>query len=578
MNTQQWKNVLDHLDEDIVDSAAEHLSSDADGDSSEYHPDSKPREYRNIGRKRRHGGLFLGIGAAAAAAVAGVVVISNRAQQPVPVSAGAALRSASVEASDSLVIEDPAELVSAFKVSGNTVTVPSEFSAAELPLFQQYFYGTWSGQETMINLCYSANSAFGEDYVCTGIEQSADGCYMGALNSVSEYDLWFVPAESTDTMYIYRNVSLNDGAVIYDENGAVSCEETEKFEKYSASPNEYNVLGYFGRVKLADTVGMTPNALYNNVELDTFDGSDAGEAHWIREAGGYSSPWDKVVLKDQTDSSFVMSMAFTQSDDIARTMYFDLYWSLDDNGTWSMHNVRKSRDVFAMTADDLRVTLTLSDFDIFEMYFAGTWTSDTEEFLLNYTQDIFGCTGTCGGFYADVDGWYMYRLLPSTALESTVDGLWQHTQVYFVPYDDPNKMYVYEPDIFGYAGQENYLAVYTHTDSSLEELDASHMSWLGLQRWILDTRSTYDENSLSNAVYSAFKDIGNDSVSILNYNGSGDPFEGFVIEELSVGKYRLSFQLFDHNNKSEWVSVVLKFTDNIWEMLPVDGITADTAG
>lgn len=28
MNSQQWKNVLDHLDEDIVDSAAEHLSSD----------------------------------------------------------------------------------------------------------------------------------------------------------------------------------------------------------------------------------------------------------------------------------------------------------------------------------------------------------------------------------------------------------------------------------------------------------------------------------------------------------------------------------------------------------------------
>ena len=52
MNSQQWKNVLDHLDEDIVDSAAEHLSSDdADEDSTEYHPDSKPREYRNISRK-----------------------------------------------------------------------------------------------------------------------------------------------------------------------------------------------------------------------------------------------------------------------------------------------------------------------------------------------------------------------------------------------------------------------------------------------------------------------------------------------------------------------------------------------
>lgn len=506
MDSQQWKNVLDKLDEDIVNSAAERFSSSDADDEPFQSPDDRAREYKNISRKSKHGGIFIGIGSVvAAAAVTGIVLVKNlpEKQTPVPISDGAVLKSASAAAAETLEIENAAELVSSFTVESgaNIGAIPADFSADSFSLFDTYFYGSWSGADNILNLCYSANSAFDDDYICTGIEQTSSGCYMGAQDG-QHYDLWFVPAESADTMYIFRDISLTDGALQYNDDGTISCEYAEKFEKFADSPTEYNTLGYFGKIKLADLLGMTYDALYNNVELDTFNGSDAGEAHWIREDGGYSSPWDKVVLKDQTDSSFVMSMAFTQSDNAGKTMYFDLYWSLDDNGTWGMQDVKKSKDVFAMTADDLRVTLTLSDFDIFEKYFAGTWTSDTDEFVLNYTQDIFDCTGTCGGFYADDDGWYMYTLITSTALESTTDGLWQHIRVDFIPYDDPNTMYVYEPDIFGYAGQENYLGVYTHTDFSLDELDTSHMSWLGLQRWILDTRSTSDENSLSKVLYS----------------------------------------------------------------------------
>lgn len=577
MNSQQWQRVLDDLDEDIVNSAAERFSSaDADEDPSQYPADSSPREYKNISRKKKRGGLFVGLGSvAAAAAITGIVLVRNvPVQQDTPeLTDGASLKAASAmttTAPSPLEIEDAAGLVSSFTAEQehDINMIPAGFSGASLTLFKE-FYGTWTGTETTIDLCYSANSAFGDDYTCTGIDETAAGCYMGA-QSGSQYDLWFVrPADNSGTMYIYRNVSLSDGVIQYNADGTISCERTEKFQLSSTSPNEYNVLGYFGKVKLADDLGMTPDALYNKVELDTYSGSDAGEAHWIRADRGYSSPWDKVVLKVQTQDSIVMSMAFTQSDDSLRTMYFDMYWYLADSGEWVLQDVQKSRDVFALTADDLRVTLTLSDLDIFEMYFAGTWTSDTDEFVLGYSQDIFD-SSYCGGFYTDQDGWYMYRVMGSEAD--------RYTQVFYISYDDPFTMYLYEPDKFGYSMQDNYLAVYTHADSGLDELDTSHMSWLGLQRWILDIYSTSNENSLAKTVYSAFRDIGNENTNADNYNGSGDPFEGYVIEELSAGSYRLTFQIFDQENNSQWVSVVLKKVGSEWEVLPADGITADTVG
>lgn len=579
MNSQQWKNVLDQLDEDIVNSAAERLSSaESDEDPSQYPADSSPREYKNISRKKKRGGLFIGIGSvAAAAAVTGIVLVRNVPvqQETSELTDGASFKAASAvttTAPSPLVVEDAAGLVSSFTAEqGHDIDVfPAGFSGASLTLFEEYFYGAWTGEETTIDLCYSANSAFGGDYTCTGIDQTDGGCYMGAQDG-TQYDLWYVrPDDNSGMMYIFRNVSLSDGVIQYNDDGTISCGSTESFQLSSTSPDEYNTIGYFGKVKLADNLGMTPEALYSQATLDTYAGSDAGEAHWIRSESGYSSPWDKVVLKSKAEDSIVMSMAFTQSDDPLRTMYFDMYWYLTDSGEWALQDVQKSRDVFALTADDLRVTLTLSDLDIFEMYFAGTWASDTEEFVLSYSQDIFNGIDCCGGFYTDQDGWYMYQLIDATETP--------YTQVYYVPYSDPFTMYLYEPDIYGYAAQENYLAEYTHTDSGLDELDTSHMSWIGLQRWILDTQTASGDDTLSAAVYSAFSDIGNDYSNAGNYNGGGDAFGGYAVEELSSGSWRLTFQLFDQENNSQWVSVVLKNADNQWELLPADGITADTVG
>lgn len=571
MNSQQWKKVLDDLDENIVDSAAERFSkSGSSGEEADDYSNGKPKEYRfPAGRKR--GGILVGIGSAAVAAAMTGVILLNRSttQPPAVLSQGATLKSGSQDDSFILYIEDAAGLEESFSIMDDLTEIPQSFSGEQLSLFDQYFYGTWSSGEDTITLSDSAASAFSSDYPCTGIIQTASGCYMGAANG-QQYDLWFVLNSVPDVLHVYRNCADENGAFLVNDDGTISCESTGSYQLSGSSPDEYNTLGYFGKMKLAYDLGLTPEALYSKSTLDTYAGSDAGEAHWIRSGSDYESPWDKVVLKSRSEDSIVMSMAFTQSSDSLKIMYFDMYWYLTDSGEWAMQDVKKSGDVFALTADDLRVTLTLSDLDIFEMYFAGTWASDSEEFVLSYSQDIFSGTGYCGGFYTDQDGWYMYHLMDPAET--------RYTQVYYVPYSDPFTMYLYEPDIYGYAVRDNYLAVYTRTDFGLDELDTSHMSWLGLQRWILDTTGDPGDDTLSAAVYSAFSDIGNDDSNAGNYNGSGDAFEGYAVEELSAGKYRLTFQLFDQENNSQWVSVVLKKVDNQWELLPADGITADTIG
>lgn len=577
MNSQQWKNVLDQLDDDIVDSAAERFNgADAAEEHSAFQEDNKPREYKNNSSRKRFGGLFIGLGSvAAAAAVTGIVLVRNlpAVQDVTPLSEGAELKAVSSVSSTAIEIQEPVALVSSYTATERLEVMPSAFTSDDFALFDKYFNGYWTNENSSIMLDYSAGSPFGEDYTCTGIERISNGCYMAAQNG-SQYDLWYVSSEdNSGMMYIYRNVSLTDGMIQYNDDGTISCGSTESFRLSGASPDKYNTLGYFGKLKLAYDLGMTPEALYTQVELDTYAGTDSGEAHWLRSDGGYSSPWDKVVLKEQNDSSIVMSMAFSMQDQPESITYFDLYWVPTDGETWALDNVRRSNDLFVWTAQDLRESLTLSDLDIFEMYYSGKWSAGSDEITLSYSQDIFTPNNICGGFYAGDDGLFMFDLI--TVPESAEEA---YTQVYFIPYDDPFTMYMYEPDIFGYAMQDNYLAMYSHTDSSLDELDTVRMSWLGLQRWILDTDGASGEGTLSKAVYSAFTDIGNADINVNNYNGSGDPFEGYVIEELSSGKYRLTFQLFDKENKSQWVSVVLQLIDNNWEVLPVDGITTDTEG
>ena len=570
MNPQLWKNVLDGLDEDIVNSAAERFGNGRyDDESPESYPaDDKPLVYSFPEKKKSRRHLWAGIGAGTAAAAAVVVVVGaalrfRPAESNIqPLSEGASMKSASVSGIQSAEVQEPAVLVDSFTKS-QLQEIPAGFTAAELPaaelpLFEEYFYGAWSAGDFTVMLGWGADSAFGSDYECTGIEVTDDGCYMGAYDG-SAYDLWFVPASDMETLYIYRNVTLNDGVVQHTENG-IACESTDMLTG-SAASEEYSALGYFGRIKLADDMGMTADMLFNKTQLETYEGSGSGAEVWTRSES-YEPIWDKVVLKSQADSVVEMSMAFTNS--AGTIQYFDLGWTASDDGSWYLYSVEKSMDVFARTADDLKVTLTMSDLDIFENYYFGTWTSDSGDITLNYSQDIFGNGTYCGGFYAGTDGWSMYSYCGDKV------------QVYYIDYSDPFTMFLYEPDQFGYAKQGGYICEYTHGDYGSVEYDTSAISWLGLQRWILDTWSATDHNSLSQAVYSAIKDTRNDYWS--DEYGKDELFEGYVINRISENKYQFMFQQFSADGESRWVTMVLSFQDNEWSVLPADGITESVSG
>ena len=68
MKADSWKKIIDGIDEDIVDSAAEKLSrtEHSAGIPGEFSDNGKTTEYRYPAKKKR-GGLYIGVGSAAAA-------------------------------------------------------------------------------------------------------------------------------------------------------------------------------------------------------------------------------------------------------------------------------------------------------------------------------------------------------------------------------------------------------------------------------------------------------------------------------------------------------------------------------
>ena len=71
MKAESWKKIIDDLDDDIVDSAAERLSKPEHStvdDMEAFTHDGKPTEYKYPSERKKHRGLYIGIGSAAAAA------------------------------------------------------------------------------------------------------------------------------------------------------------------------------------------------------------------------------------------------------------------------------------------------------------------------------------------------------------------------------------------------------------------------------------------------------------------------------------------------------------------------------
>ena len=55
-------------------------------------------------------------------------------------------------------------------------------------------------------------------------------------------------------------------------------------------------------------------------------------------------------------------------------------------------------------------------------------------------------------------------------------------------------------------------------------------------------------------------------------------FEGYKINALSDSQYQFMFQQFSTDGEIQWVTMVLSFIDNTWEVLPADGISVEVSG
>lgn len=269
MKAEFWKKIIDDLDDDIVDSAAERLSKSEHStvdDMEAFTHDGKPTEYKYPSERKKHRGLYIGIGsAAAAAAVAGFVLLNNSGlvMSPNPVLT-AESSSAETYATTPFVayVEKSAPDTQSELVSIQT-------DGIDFVLFDEYFYDVWemtddeSGKVVDIQLGYGDSSIFGRGngYTCLGTIKTSDGCYMVAVGG-GQYDLWFVPENDRNSLIVYCDAQIEDGQVVY-EDSMIKCAATVIFSGYGTEKlEEDGSLGYFGQEKLAQKMGLTTEYLF----------------------------------------------------------------------------------------------------------------------------------------------------------------------------------------------------------------------------------------------------------------------------------------------------------------------------
>ena len=132
----------------------------------------------------------------------------------------------------------------------------------DFDLFDEYFYDVWemtddeSGEVVDIQLGYGDSSIFGRGngYTCLGTIKTSDGCYMVAVGG-GQYDLWFVPENDRNSLFVDCDVQIVDDQVVY-EDSMIKCAATVIFSGYGTEKlEEDGSLGYFGQEKLAQKIG-----------------------------------------------------------------------------------------------------------------------------------------------------------------------------------------------------------------------------------------------------------------------------------------------------------------------------------
>lgn len=556
MKAESWKKIIDDLDDDIVDSAAERLSKPEHftvDDVEAFTHDGKPTEYKYPSERKKHRGLYIGIGsAAAAAAVAGFVLLNNSGlvMSPNPVLT-AESSSAETYATTPFVayVEKSAPDTQSELVSIQT-------DGIDFILFDEYFYGVWemtfedSDTVIQIELGYGDSSIFGRGngYTCLGTIKTSDGCYMVAVGG-GQYDLWFVPENDRNSLFVNCDVQIVDDQVVY-EDSMIKCAGTELFSGYgTGKPQEDGSLGYFGQEKLAQKMGLTTEYLFEEPAMSEStsvypeDGSTA--KNWVRT---YELRGTNIRLVSQSSDKVVVTELMEDSNSGAGE-WFDITWTYS-GGEWLTTGYAVSE---IMPFSDTYEYLDKNKFQTFEDMFAGTWQENSTgaELTMDYTEDPF----------EPGDHIFIYYIYHGMALFCVGA---QGNTAYYIPDDEPDVMYQYAATekSGNVVKRSEYTNVYTRRDGELTPIDEAAGSRLG----VIGFKKYFN-------TYSELGDVMNDLIlekydsiwSHAFYMPGVSSFGGYTVIQTGDGSYIFTYQEYNRDTGADrWVTYTITNTIKGW--------------
>lgn len=557
MKADSWKKIIDGIDEDIVDSAAERLSKPEHStvdDMEAFTHEGKPTEYKYPSERKKHRGLYIGIGsAAAAAAVAGFVLLNNSGlvMSPNPVLT-AESSSAETYATTPFVayVEKSAPDTQSELVSIQT-------DGIDFDLFDEYFYDVWemtddeSGEVVDIQLGYGDTTIFGEHgytYDCLGTILTGEGCYMIAAGE-GQYDLWFVPENDRNSLIVYCDAQIEDGQVVY-EDSMIKCAATVIFSGYGTEKlEEDGSLGYFGQEKLAQKMGLTTEYLFEEPAMSEStsvypeDGSTA--KNWVRT---YELRGTNIRLVSQSSDKVVVTELMEDSN-FGAGEWFDITWTYS-GGEWLTTGYAVSE---IMPFSDTYEYLDKNKFQTFEDMFAGTWQENSTgaELTMDYTEDPF----------EPGDHIFIYYIYHGMALFCAGA---QGNTAYYIPDDEPDVMYQYAATekSGNVVKRSEYTNVYTRRDGEFTPIDEAAVSRLGVigfKKYL----NTYSEHGdvMNNLILEKYDSIWSHAF----YMPGVSSFGGYTVFQTGDGSYIFTYQEYNRDTGADrWVTYTITNTIKGW--------------
>jgi hypothetical protein len=557
MKAESWKKIIDDLDDDIVDSAAERLSKPEHStvdDMEAFTHDGKPTEYKYPSERKKHRGLYIGIGsAAAAAAVAGFVLLNNSGlvMSPNPVLT-AESSSAETYATTPFVayVEKSAPDTQSELVSIQT-------DGIDFILFDEYFYDVWemtddeSGEVVDIQLGYGDTTIFGEHgytYDCLGTILTGEGCYMIAAGE-GQYDLWFVPENDRNSLIVYCDAQIEDGQVVY-EDSMIKCADTVIFSGYGTEKlEEDGSLGYFGQEKLAQKMGLTTEYLFEEPAMSEStsvypeDGSTA--KNWVRT---YELRGTNIRLVSQSSDKVVVTELMEDSNSGAGE-WFDITWTYS-GGEWLTTGYAVSE---IMPFSDTYEYLDKNKFQTFEDMFAGTWQENSTgaELTMDYTEDPF----------EPGDHIFIYYIYHGMALFCVGA---QGNTAYYIPDDEPDVMYQYAATekSGNVVKRSEYTNVYTRRDGEFTPIDeaaGSRLGVIGFKKYL----NTYSElgDVMNDLILEKYDSIWSHAF----YMPGVSSFGGYTVIQTGDGSYIFTYQEYNRDTGADrWVTYTITNTIKGW--------------